>query len=131
MFLNSAKLGEVRHAGRQPWILAHPRTYVEAWHSAFGSRIEFSGDCRGDSRGKAQGRGDRCSDLERGGCRWPEDGAELGFPCEAFVSKGRKREEHDADVIACLRAHGVELACLAGTCASCHRSLLRLFLIAF
>jgi len=39
---------------------------------------------------------------------------ELGFPCEAFVSKGRKREEHDADVIACLRAHGVELACLAG-----------------
>jgi phosphoribosylglycinamide formyltransferase-1 len=39
---------------------------------------------------------------------------DLGFPCEVFVSKGRKREEHDADVIACLRAHGVELVCLAG-----------------
>jgi phosphoribosylglycinamide formyltransferase-1 len=31
-----------------------------------------------------------------------------------LVSKGRKREEHDADVIACLRAHGVDLVCLAG-----------------
>ncbi len=29
-------------------------------------------------------------------------------------SKGRKRAEHDADVIACLRAHGVDLVCLAG-----------------
>ena len=32
---------------------------------------------------------------------------ELGLACEVFVSKGRRREEHDADVIACLRAHGV------------------------
>jgi phosphoribosylglycinamide formyltransferase 1 len=39
---------------------------------------------------------------------------ELGLPCEAFLSKGRKREEHDADVIACLNAHGVDLVCLAG-----------------
>ena len=39
---------------------------------------------------------------------------ELGLECEAFVSKGRRREEHDADVITCLRAHGVELVCLAG-----------------
>ena len=31
-----------------------------------------------------------------------------------FVSKGRKRAEHDADVIACLRAHRVDLVCLAG-----------------
>ena len=31
-----------------------------------------------------------------------------------FVSKGRKRAEHDAEVMACLRAHGVELVCLAG-----------------
>jgi phosphoribosylglycinamide formyltransferase-1 len=29
-------------------------------------------------------------------------------------SKGRKRQEHDADVIACLRAHSVGLVCLAG-----------------
>lgn len=38
----------------------------------------------------------------------------LGLATAVFVSKGRKREEHDADVIACLRAHGVELVCLAG-----------------
>jgi phosphoribosylglycinamide formyltransferase-1 len=39
---------------------------------------------------------------------------ELGLPTALFVSKGRKRVEHDADVAACLRAHGVELVCLAG-----------------
>jgi phosphoribosylglycinamide formyltransferase-1 len=39
---------------------------------------------------------------------------ELGLPQELFVSKGRKRAEHDADVIDCLNAHGVDLVCLAG-----------------
>jgi len=39
---------------------------------------------------------------------------EKGLPTAVFASKGRKREEHDADVIACLRAHGVDLVCLAG-----------------
>ncbi len=39
---------------------------------------------------------------------------ELGLPTELFVSKGRKRTEHDADVIACLHAHNVDLVCLAG-----------------
>jgi phosphoribosylglycinamide formyltransferase-1 len=39
---------------------------------------------------------------------------ELGLPTAVFVSKGRKRAEHDADVIACLHAHGVNLVCLAG-----------------
>jgi phosphoribosylglycinamide formyltransferase-1 len=39
---------------------------------------------------------------------------ELGLPTEVFVSKGRNRQEHDADVIACLRAHRVGLVCLAG-----------------
>ena len=39
---------------------------------------------------------------------------ELGLPTACFVSKGRKRVEHDAEVIACLREHGVELVCLAG-----------------
>ena len=33
---------------------------------------------------------------------------------QCFVSKGRKREEHDADVVASLRAHKVDLVCLAG-----------------
>jgi len=39
---------------------------------------------------------------------------ELGLPNEVILSKGRKRAEHDADMIACLRTHGVELVCLAG-----------------
>jgi phosphoribosylglycinamide formyltransferase-1 len=39
---------------------------------------------------------------------------ELGLPHEILVSKGRKRAEHDADVIACLKAHTVDLVCLAG-----------------
>jgi phosphoribosylglycinamide formyltransferase-1 len=39
---------------------------------------------------------------------------EMGLPTAVFVSKGRKRQEHDADVMACLRAHRVDLVCLAG-----------------
>jgi len=39
---------------------------------------------------------------------------ELKLPHEVFVSKGRTRAAHDADVLACLRAHGVNLVCLAG-----------------
>jgi phosphoribosylglycinamide formyltransferase-1 len=39
---------------------------------------------------------------------------DLGLPTAVFVSKGRKRAEHDADLIACLRAHQVDLVCLAG-----------------
>ena len=39
---------------------------------------------------------------------------ELGLPTAVFVSKGRKRAEHDADVMACLKAHDVDLVCLAG-----------------
>jgi phosphoribosylglycinamide formyltransferase-1 len=39
---------------------------------------------------------------------------EMGLPTAVFVSKGRERQEHDADVITCLRAHGVDLVCLAG-----------------
>jgi phosphoribosylglycinamide formyltransferase-1 len=39
---------------------------------------------------------------------------ELGLPTAVFVSKGRKRAEHDADLIACLKSHGVDLVCLAG-----------------
>jgi phosphoribosylglycinamide formyltransferase-1 len=39
---------------------------------------------------------------------------EMGLPTAVFVSKGRKRAEHDADVTACLRAHKVDMVCLAG-----------------
>lgn len=40
--------------------------------------------------------------------------AELGLPHAVLESKGRKRAEHDADVAAVLKAHGVDLVCLAG-----------------
>jgi phosphoribosylglycinamide formyltransferase-1 len=39
---------------------------------------------------------------------------ELGLPHALFLSKGRPRAEHDADVLACLREHRVDLVCLAG-----------------
>ncbi len=39
---------------------------------------------------------------------------ELGLPTAVFVSKGRTRAEHDADVVACLKSYGVDLVCLAG-----------------
>jgi phosphoribosylglycinamide formyltransferase-1 len=43
-----------------------------------------------------------------------EKARELGLPTAVSVSKGRTREEHDAEVIACLQAHRVDLVCLAG-----------------
>jgi len=39
---------------------------------------------------------------------------ELDLPHAALVSKGRSRADHDADVIACLQSHQVDLVCLAG-----------------
>lgn len=39
---------------------------------------------------------------------------ELGLPTATFVSKGRKRAEHDADVAAALVEADVDLVCLAG-----------------
>lgn len=43
-----------------------------------------------------------------------EAARDLGLPSEIFVSKGRPRAEHDAALIQCLRAHRVDLVCLAG-----------------
>jgi phosphoribosylglycinamide formyltransferase-1 len=39
---------------------------------------------------------------------------ELNLPTAVFVSKGRPRDDHDADLIASLRARNVDLVCLAG-----------------
>jgi len=39
---------------------------------------------------------------------------DLGLPTALCVSKGRPRAEHDADLIATLREHDVDLVCLAG-----------------
>jgi phosphoribosylglycinamide formyltransferase-1 len=38
----------------------------------------------------------------------------MGLPAIALPSAGRKRAEHDAELIATLRQHGVDLVCLAG-----------------
>jgi phosphoribosylglycinamide formyltransferase 1 len=37
-----------------------------------------------------------------------------GLAAEIIESRGRTRAEHDAEVIACLRTHQVDLVCLAG-----------------
>jgi phosphoribosylglycinamide formyltransferase 1 len=39
---------------------------------------------------------------------------DLGLPTALYVSKARPRADHDADLIACLREHNVDLVCLAG-----------------
>ena len=38
----------------------------------------------------------------------------LGLKAVAIEARGRKRAEHDEEIIACLREHQVELVCLAG-----------------
>ncbi len=38
----------------------------------------------------------------------------MGLSTAVFVSKGRNRAEHDAEVTRSLKVHGVELVCLAG-----------------
>jgi phosphoribosylglycinamide formyltransferase-1 len=40
--------------------------------------------------------------------------AKMGLPHAVFLSKGRNRADHDADILACLREHQVDLVCLAG-----------------
>lgn len=37
-----------------------------------------------------------------------------GLKAVAIENRGRKRAEHDQEIIACLREHGVDLVCLAG-----------------
>jgi phosphoribosylglycinamide formyltransferase-1 len=37
-----------------------------------------------------------------------------GFPAEIIEPRGRPRAEHDAEIVACLRQHQVDLVCLAG-----------------
>jgi phosphoribosylglycinamide formyltransferase-1 len=40
--------------------------------------------------------------------------AQRGLKAVAVEARGRKRAEHDAEIIACLREHQVDLVCLAG-----------------
>jgi phosphoribosylglycinamide formyltransferase 1 len=39
---------------------------------------------------------------------------QMGFPTALHISEGKTRQGHDADVVACLRRHNVDLVCLAG-----------------
>ncbi len=39
---------------------------------------------------------------------------ERGLKAVAIEARGRKRAEHDEEIVACLREHGVDLVCLAG-----------------
>jgi phosphoribosylglycinamide formyltransferase 1 len=39
---------------------------------------------------------------------------ERGLTAVAIEARGRKRAEHDQEIVACLRAHQVDLVCLAG-----------------
>ncbi|MGP8258990.1 MAG: phosphoribosylglycinamide formyltransferase [Acidobacteriaceae bacterium] len=43
-----------------------------------------------------------------------EAARQLGLPAIAIPSAGRKRAEHDAEVVAALHQHSVDLVCLAG-----------------
>jgi phosphoribosylglycinamide formyltransferase-1 len=40
--------------------------------------------------------------------------SERGIPTQVIERRGRRREEHDRDVVAALRSAGVDLVCLAG-----------------
>ncbi|HEX4008078.1 MAG TPA: phosphoribosylglycinamide formyltransferase [Acidobacteriaceae bacterium] len=40
--------------------------------------------------------------------------SQRGLTAVAIEARGRKRAEHDAEIIACLRDHNVDLVCLAG-----------------
>ena len=50
-----------------------------------------------------------------------------GIPAEVRDHRGRPREEHDAEVAALLRSHGVDLVCLAGYMRLLSPSFLRAF----
>ena len=39
---------------------------------------------------------------------------ERGLKAVAIEARGRRRAEHDEEIVACLREHGVDLICLAG-----------------
>lgn len=43
-----------------------------------------------------------------------EAARKAGFTAEVIEARGRRRAEHDAEIIACLQSHHVDLICLAG-----------------
>lgn len=51
---------------------------------------------------------------DRAGAAGLRHAAERGLPTLSIERRGRTREEHEREIIDALRAHGVELVCLAG-----------------
>ena len=93
------------------WIGAQARS---ARHSARAEASDFSCHCSSIRTGRLN-----CAEIAIVISNLAEapglaKAKELGLATAVFVSKGRKREEHDADVAACLKAHHVDLVCLAG-----------------
>ena len=43
-----------------------------------------------------------------------ESARQAGFAAEVIEAGGRRRAQHDAEIIACLQSHQVDLVCLAG-----------------
>ena len=43
-----------------------------------------------------------------------ESARQAGFAAEVIEADGRRRAQHDAEIIACLQSHRVDLVCLAG-----------------
>ena len=56
-----------------------------------------------------------------------EKAAELGVETLVITRKGRERAEHDAEIVAALKEHGVELVCLAGYMRLLSREFVREF----
>jgi phosphoribosylglycinamide formyltransferase-1 len=56
-----------------------------------------------------------------------EHACKLGLDTRVIPSKGRQREEHDADVVAALKARGVDLVCMAGYMRLLSPSFVRAF----
>jgi phosphoribosylglycinamide formyltransferase-1 len=56
-----------------------------------------------------------------------EHARKLGLDTRVIPSKGRQREEHDAEVVAALKARGVDLVCMAGYMRLLSPSFVRAF----
>ncbi len=81
--------------------------------------------------GRLPGSGDRRRSVEPTGGGWPDHRAGDGPAGNLRSFKRRTRAEHDAELIARLHQHRVDLVCLLVICGSSRRSLCRRFRTAF
>jgi phosphoribosylglycinamide formyltransferase-1 len=64
--------------------------------------------------GKLQGCGIAVVISNKADAPGLEAARQRGLKAVAVEARGRKRAEHDEEIVACLREHGVDLVCLAG-----------------